>query len=243
MKKELFTVHLNHLSNTDAASLFMQTVEHAIPVKSYLGEIANVALIDLQPKAAAFSAQASSQKKSKYTDEVVVDRKTSTRLIAEIKRAYVYESKSRDTGKKLAAQNFAFFFEPYSNITTGPIGSQMDQTQEMLVKYKADPLLISAAQTIGIDTLMTELETDNNMLKAVYQTRTTEIGNRETSSTDLRPATTESYVQFCTIIEQVVNLTPNDSLLTFFNSMNELRKKYNALIQKPKDKGTSAPTE
>lgn len=239
MKKELFTVHLNHLSNPDTASLFVQTGEHAIPVKSYLGEMANAALNDLLPKAAAFSAQANSQKKSKYTEQVMEDRKISTDLIAEIKRTYVYESKSRDTGKKQAAQNFNFFFEPYSDITTGSMGSQMEQTQEMIVKYKADPMLISAAQIIGIDTLMTELETDNNSLIAVYQTRTTETGNRETSSSDLRPAATESYVQFCAIIEQAANLTPNDSLLTLFNSMDELRKKHNALISKPKDNGTT----
>jgi len=35
---------------------------------------------------------------------------------------------------------------------------------------------------------------------------------------------------------------PNDALLSLFNTLNELRKKHNALISKPKDKGTNTPT-
>jgi len=239
-KNEFFTVHLNHLSNEDAASLFVQTCEHAIPVRGYLGEIANAALTNLQTNSAAFSAQANRPKKSKFTEEVKDDREASTNLFAEINRTVTFESKSRNIDRKKAAQNFDFFFAPYSDLARGPIGTQMEQTQEMMVKYKADPTLISAAQMIGADNLMNELEMDNNALINVYKTRTTDSGNREASSTDLRPAATESYVDFCGIIEQAVYFMPNDQLLSLFNSMNELRKKHNALI--PKDKGKDSPT-
>lgn len=241
-KNEFFTVHLNHLSNEDAASLFVQTGEHAIPVRSYIGEIANAALTNLQTNSAAFSAQANRQKKSKYTEEVKANREVSTNLFGEINRTVTFESKSRDAGRQKAAQNFDFFFAPYSDLTRGPIGTQMEQTQEMIVKYKADPTLISAAQIIGIDNLMNELDVDNNALIAVYKTRTTDSGNREASSTDLRPAATESYVDFCTIIEQAVNFMPNDQLLSLFNTLNELRKKHNALISKNKAKAKNSPT-
>ena len=233
-------MHLNHLSNEDAASLFVQTCEHAIPVRGYLGEIANAALTNLQTNSAAFSAQANRPKKSKFTEEVKDDREASTNLFAEINRTVTFESKSRNIDRKKAAQNFDFFFAPYSDLARGPIGTQMEQTQEMMVKYKADPTLISAAQMIGADNLMNELEMDNNALINVYKTRTTDSGNREASSTDLRPAATESYVDFCGIIEQAVYFMPNDQLLSLFNSMNELRKKHNALI--PKDKGKDSPT-
>jgi hypothetical protein len=163
-------------------------------------------------------------------------------LFAEMNRIVTFESKSRDKSRQKAALDFDFFFAPYSDIAKGPIGTQMKQTQEMIVKYKADPALQAAAQMIGINILMNELEMDNNALIAVYQTRTTDSGNREASSTDLRPAATESYVDFCTIIEQAVNFMPNDQLLSLFNSMNELRKKHNALIPKNKDKGKDSPT-
>lgn len=241
-KKDFFTVHLNHLSNEDAASLFVQTCDHAIPVKSRLGDMANVALTKLQSDSAAFSTQANRQLKSQYTGQVNTNREVSVNLLAEIKRIVAFESKSRDTGKKQAAQNFDFFFDVYSDLGRKAIGTQMEQTQEMIVKYKADPKLISAAQIIGVDHLMTELETDNNALIEVYQTRTTESGNRGTSSSELRPAATDSYVQFCAIIEQAVNLMPNETLLSLFNTMDELRKKHNALIQKPKIEETNTQT-
>jgi len=237
-KKEFSTVHLSHLSNEDAASLFVQTCEHSTPVKALLGELGGIALDNLIPKANAFSAQANSAHKSQYTDQVKDNRKASIDIFAEIKRVVVFESKSRDAVKKAAGIDLLFFLNPYWDITKGAIGTQMDQTQELIVKYKADPKLKTAAQAIGIDTLITELETDNNLLVEVYKTRTVETGNRETSSTDLRPDATESYNQYCAIIEHLINLTPNDALISLFNTMDELRKKHNALIQKPKDKGT-----
>jgi hypothetical protein len=231
------------LSHADAASLFVQTGEHAIPVRSYLGEIANATLTNLLTNSASFSAQANRPRKSKFTEEVKDDREVSADLFAEMNRIVTFESKSRDKSRQKAALDFDFFFEPYSNIAKGPIGTQMKQTQEMTVKYKADPAMQAAAQMIGIDILMNELEMDNNALINVYKTRTTDSGNREASSTDLRPAATESYVDFCTSIEQTVNLMPNDQLISLFNTLNELRKKHNALIPKNKDKGKDTPTE
>lgn len=241
-KKKFSTVHLSHLSNEDAASLFIQTCEHSTPVKAQLGELGGIALDDLIHKASAFSAQAINAHKSQYTDHVKGNRKTSINLFSEIKRIIVFESKSRNAEKKQAGIDLLFFLNPYWEITKGSIGAQMDQTQKLLIKYKADPKLKTAAQAIDIDTLMTELETDNNLLVEVYKTRTVETGNRETSSTDLRPDTTESYNQYSAIIEHLVNLTPNDTLILLFNTLDELRKKHNALIQKPKDKGKDSTT-
>jgi predicted nucleotidyltransferase len=237
-KKEFSTVHLSHLSNDDAASLFVQTCEHSIPVKALLGVMAGAALDDLIPKANAFSAQAISGHKSQYTEQVKGSRKTSIDLFSEIKRIVVFESKSRDAVKKQAGIDLLFFLNPYWDITKDPVGTQMEQTQELIAKYKTEPKLQTAAQGIGVDALITELETNNNALITVYQTRTVETGNHETSSSDLRPGTTDSYNQYCTIIEHAVNLMPDRVNRTLFNTLDELRKKHNALIQKPKDKGT-----
>jgi hypothetical protein len=238
-KKEFSTVHLNHLSNENAASLFVQTCEHAIPVADIIGEMGSKALTNLQSSSASFSAQANRPQKSKYTEQVVADRKVSSGILAEIKRKVAFELKSRDERRKQAAKDFEFFFEPYSDIARAAIGTQIEQTQEMIIKYHSKQDIINAALTIGVDTLMTELETDNMSLSAIYKTRTIDMGNHEISSTDLRPAATDSYIQFSTIIEQAVNLMPNDALFSLFNTMDELRKKHNALISKPKDKETA----
>lgn len=236
---KLFSFRFNDLSNTDAASLITQTCEHASKVKNDLSEIANVSLAELIANGAGFSAQANRPRKSKYSVQVTDDRKASVTLFSEINRVVAFESKSRDAAKKQAALDFDLFFHPYSALPKGPIGAQMEQTIEMIKKYKADPALISAAKLIGVDTLIDELEADNNALREIYETRTADMGNREASSSDLRPAATESYMQFCAIIEQAVNLTPNESIVALFNTMDELRRKHSALIQKPKDKGTT----
>ncbi|MDR3653483.1 MAG: DUF6261 family protein [Paludibacter sp.] len=236
---KLFSFRFNDLSNSDAASLITQTCEYAGKVNGNLGEMANASLTELMTNAAGFSAQVNRPRKSKYSDQVAEDRKASADLFSEINRAVVYESKSRDAAKKQAALDFELFFHPYSALPKGPIGTQMEQTSEMIKKYKADPALMSAAKLIGVDVLIDELETDNAELKAAYETRTADSGKHEASSTDLRPAATESYMQFCSIIEQAVNLTPNESIVALFNYMDELRRKHSALIQKPKDKGTT----
>jgi hypothetical protein len=242
-KNEFSTVHLNHLSNEDLASLIVQTCDHAIPVKSYIGDMAKIVLEDLIPKASTFSAQVKGQKKSQYTVLVNANRDVSKDLFSEINRTIDFESKSRDDKKKLAAQNFDFFFAPYADLARRAIGTQMEQTQKMLEKYKAAPELIAAAKTIGVDTLLTELEADNKVLVNIYQTRTTDLGNRETSSTELRPEVTAGYIQLTEIIEQTANLMPNDTLLTLFGTLDELRKKHNALASKNKDKVTTPVAE
>ena len=238
---KLFSFRFNDLSNSDAASLITQTCEHASKVKNDLGPMANVSLVELITNGTEFSAQASRQRKSKYSEQVADDRKASANLFSEINRVVVFESKSRDVVKKQAALDFELFFHPYSALPKGPIGAQMEQTVEMIKKYRADPALMNAARLIGVDVLMDELETNNNSLREVYEIRTVDTANRQASSTDLRPAAAESYMQFCSIMEQAVNLTPNESIVTLFNTMDELRRKHSALIQKPKDKETTQP--
>jgi len=44
-----------------------------------------------------------------------------------------------------------------------------------------------------------------------------------------------SYNQFCTALEQAVNLTPNPEIITLFNKMDDLRKKYHLLEGGGKD--------
>jgi len=239
-KNEFSTVRLSHLSNEDAASLFVQTCEYAIPSKDFLSEIANVALTNLQTSAAVFSAQANQRQKSVYTEQVQSSRGTSKNLFAEINRTIQYEAKSRDQGKKQAAQNFDFWFVPYADLPRRTIGAQMEQTQEMLAKYKVTPLLKSAAEIIGIDNLLVELEVENKALMEAYKSRTDDHGNRKTSSSDLRPAANESYVQFCNIIEQSANLTPNRGIQKLFNNMEDLRIKHSMLVPKKKEQKTKA---
>ncbi|WP_291125627.1 DUF6261 family protein [Flavobacterium sp. UBA6031] len=231
-KKELSDLNVARVGNDDAASLFKMSYEIAIPVRTEIGDLANAALTRLQTTTDPFVEQVDKLRKSELTDDVEVDRKVCSNLLAEIKRTVVYELKSRDLTKKTSAEKLNFFISPYWDLSKKAIAAQFELTTEMLNKYQADPAMVSAAQTVGVSTIMTELETDNNTLGTTYKARNKEIGERKASATKLRPPASESYIQFCTAIEQAVNLMPNEALLSLFNSMDALRKKTHALIGK-----------
>jgi len=228
-KNELFAVQLNHLSHTDVASLFTQTCDCAITARNYLDEIANTALTSLSNSSSAFGAKVYGEHKSKFTELIIENRELSKNLISNINQAINIESKSNKEENILATQIFDFFFISYSNLPGSTLKHQMEQTQEMILKYKADPTLKSAAKIIGVATLLTELEADNNLLIAAFNMSKTNT-NRNLSKEHLRQVAVESYIQFCTIIEQTLNCSSNDSLLSLFNNINELRKLHNRSI-------------
>jgi hypothetical protein len=106
-----------------------------------------------------------------------------------------------------------------------------------LVITRANPMLVNAAQTIGVDIFMNELEANNAALSATFKARELEDGKQAPSGSDLRPAATDSYNRFCSIIEQAANFTPNRVILDLFIKMDMLRKRYHALQSPGKDKG------
>lgn len=228
-KKSFFSFRISHLSNDNANSLMKSTVDIAIPVRTKLGDMASAVLDELLPNVSSFGYQVNTQQKSKFTEQVTAMDKKNDGLLAEIKRTVVFMSKSRDAAKVSAAQTVDFFLTPYWNVSKKPIKTQADDLVDMFAKFHADPELVAAATEIGVAALLTELETSNSDLVTVYLTRNEEIGNRGASGSDLRPAAETSYNQFCNVIEQAVNYTPNDALIALFNSMDALRRKYSVL--------------
>jgi len=233
---KITTLHVASLSNEDAASLFGLSCEIAEPVQSEMGELLIAAFAKLKANNKPFMQQINKLHKSALTDDVVTARKVCDNVFAEIKRTVAFESKSRDANKKEAALVLDFFLEPYREITKSPLVTQIELSVECCAKYNADAAIKSAASKIGIDALFIEFEKDNLKLSGIYKTRHEEVSHRETSGTDLRPAASESYQQFCSVLEQAVNLTPKPALIKLFDSIDELRKKYHALLLNAKAK-------
>ncbi|NVN95368.1 MAG: hypothetical protein HXX18_08820 [Bacteroidetes bacterium] len=233
---KLSILHVSHLSNEDAASLFGLSCEIAEPVQSEMGELLLAAFAKLKANNKPFMQQINKLHKSALTDDVLAAHKVCDNVFAEIKRTVVYESKSRDVNKKDAALALDFFLKPYRDVTKSPLVTQIELSAECCAKYNADAAIKSAATKIGVDTLFAEFETDNHKLSSIYKTRNEEVSQRSTSGTDLRPAASESYQQFCTVLEQAVNLTPKPALIKLFNSIDELRKKHHALLPNAKAK-------
>jgi len=236
-KQKFSSVYPARLSIEDAAALFNLTIDDAILVRNEIGEIANVALTEMEQTGRAFRAQTNRSKKSQLTDQMNLERKVCVDSYAEIKKTVVFESSSRNEQRKKAATDLQFFLKPNWDITKGPIGDQIDQTVKMTSLYRSNPQLVNAGQTIGIDTLMYELDGNNATLSTTFKARELEEGKQAPSGSDLRPAATDSYNRFCNIIEQAVNFTPNPAILELFIKMDMLRKRYHALQSGGKDKG------
>ena len=235
-KQKLSSVSLARLTIEDAAALINLTVDDALLVRNEIGEMGSAALTELEQTGRAFRAQTNRSKKSQLTDQVNLERKVCVDGYAEIKKTVVFESSSRIEPRKKAATDMEFFLKPNWDIAKSPIGDQIDQTAKLMLQYHANPLLVNAAQTIGVDMFMNELEANNAALSATFKARELEDGKQAPSGSDLRPAATDSYNRFCSIIEQAANYTPNPAILELFIKIDALRKRYQALIRNKKDK-------
>ena len=235
-KQKLSSVYLDRLSIENAAALINLTIDDALLVKNEIGEMASAALTEMEQTGRAFRAQTNRSKKSQLTDLVNQERKACVNLFAEIKKTTVYESDSRVEPRKKAAKDLQFFLKPNWDITKAPIGDQIDQTTKLMSLYRANPLLVTAAQTIGVDILMDEFEVNNDNLTAAFKARELEDGKQAPSGSSLRPAAADGYNRFCSIIEQAANFTPNAAILDLFIKIDMLRKRYHALQSGSKDK-------
>jgi len=240
-KNEFSTLYLNYLNHNEAASVFSLTVKMATPYKDYIGELGRIALTSLTEKIQPYVEQVNQIRKSELTGPVIAARNDCDNVFAEIKRAIKFELKSRDESRKVAAQKLVFFYTPNWDLSKKALGAQMESTTNMMLAYNINAEVMAAAQVIGVDTLMSELETNNSILITIYLARNKENGDREISATNLRPEATEAYTRFCKVIEQAANLMTTAEIHSLFNSMDELRIKNQALTHKGIDKPNVPP--
>jgi hypothetical protein len=76
----------------------------------------------------------------------------------------------------------------------------------------------------------------NNSFDTLYDERNAELAAKEESAGKLKAEVVKNYNNFCTLVEQSVNITPSEELTTLFDRMDNLRKTYRALIPKKKIK-------
>jgi len=235
--KEFSTLHVNHLGINDAYGLFKESVDIAEPVQSLIGDLSKALLSHLTADVHAFGLQLKVAQKSGYTTQLTAQDKQRDDDLADIKRDIVYHLKGRDAGKKAAAERLKLFFDPFWSIEDEALVTETKSLQNLMAKYSASDALKADATLLGIDTKLAALDADNKSFDALYMTRNAEEGDKSAteSGSSLRPAATKSYNDFCTAIEQAVSYTPNDTLISLFNRLEELRKKYRALISTPKD--------
>ncbi|MHB9141952.1 MAG: DUF6261 family protein [Paludibacter sp.] len=243
MSNFLFTVlYVAKLSINNAFSLFKTSIELARIVELQLNPVLVAALNQFATDNEKFGKQINKNQKSALTDDMKPLDDERDSLFSIIKRAVNSFQKSSDPASKAAAKLLYLLLTPYWKAGSLPLNSETDILDELLAKYKASPELKAAAVALNVDATFTLLETKNTAFKALYQSRITEFAAREKASgTSLKPATVASYIQFCTALEQAVNLTPNAESIALFNKLDELRKKYHLLEGGGKDTPPDVP--
>lgn len=240
--KKFTTVYVRNLTIDDLYSLNKSTIEYALPVTESIGEMPRLTLAGLNAANNAMGEQMNKASKSVLTAQLTELDIDSDDRFAEVKRNVVTAVKGRDGEKKAAGESFQIFLSPYWDNNTKPMNTQIGVLKELFVKYNASATLKAQAATLGISEMMTGLETANTAMGAVYQTRNEQGAAVEgPSASSLRAAAANSYEQFCTAVEQAVNFTPSEILITLFNEMDQLRVTYASLAKRRETEPEAAP--
>ncbi len=244
MERKTFSdIRLHGLTNSNASGLFTGTIDIASPLRSSLGELAAAALTRFIDDNTAFKLQLNQSQKSALTGPLKEADKYRDTVAKAIKRKISYCLEDLDAIVKSNATDLKIFFDPYWHVDTEPLNTETDSIYDLLGKYNENAAIKAKGIAIGIDAMMIELEPANTAFYELYKQRIAEKGDQveASSSSDLRPAATQSYTDFCSAIEQTVNLMPSESVNTLFNKMEALRITYHALIPPSKSQDNTTP--
>ncbi len=237
MKKvALNALYVFRLSIDNVLGLIKSTINLAVAVKDELGDLSNAILIQLIADNLVFEPMVKNPRKNGFTDRVNLANNDRKERFAEIKRIVKLHLKGRDASRKEAAKTLDFFFSTYWSVINEPMNSVTGVVSGMFEKYNANIDVKAAAITLAIDTLIIEFETSNIAFDVIYNQRLADDAAHELSASQQKKSVCDSYNEFCNAIEQAANYTPNESVVTLFNKMNELRKNYHTLEPSVKEK-------
>lgn len=243
-KLSFVAVYAIRLSIDNVLGLIKSTINLAIMVKDELSELDKAILNQLIANNLLFEPKVKNPRKSEFTDLVNLANTDRKERFAEIKRTIKLHLKGLDAKKKAAAKTLDFFFSTYWDTINEPMNSVTGLMSGMFEKYKVNVDVKAAAPIIAVDTFITEFEISNHSFDLVYNQRLANDAAHELSASDQKKSVCDSYIEFCTAIEQAANFTPNESVLSLFQKMNELRKTYHSLEPVSKDKSeTEGPKE
>lgn len=244
MKKlSLNALYAIRLSIDNVLGLIKSTINLAVAVKDDLSDLSNAILNHLIADNLVFEPMVKNPRKNGFTERVNLANTDRKERFAEIKRIVKLHLKGRDATRKAAAKTLDFFFSTYWSMIKEPMNSVTGVASGMIEKYKANFEVMTAATTLAIDTLIIEFEISNKAFDVIYNQRLADDAAHELSASQQKKTVCDSYTEFCNAIEQAANFTPNESVLTLFKKMNELRKNYHTLEPSVKEKVEPAPVK
>ncbi len=238
MQQHLFSpLHVNNLGIDNLYAIVKTTIEVSAPVKTSMSDLAKAALAVLETVNADMEKRMKKTLGSALTPELQAMNTQRNKLFAEIKRFTTNANKSSSATLKAAGSAYKIFLTPYWNTETEPLNTISGIYEEVLDRYHADQTLQTAATTLDITTLLTDLESVNTNYDKMYKDRNAEVSNKTgNSASELKDEAVHAYEQYCTAIEQSVSLMPNEKLLALFAEMDGLRRKYAVIKPKARKK-------
>jgi hypothetical protein len=221
------SLNVSHLRLDDIAGLISETIAIALLQTSSLGAVALAKLQTLSEKNDIFLNSLHQQRASELTIQINAKDKQRDSLFAEIKRVSRTGQQSSLPHIAAAGIKLVDFLTPFWDISREPMMSQTVQVRQVALRYGVDPMLASAAVTLGIDVQFQELFTANNDLQNLYDARLLEMAQIDgPSASSIKSDVVKAYNGFCIAVEITLSATPTEGLQLLFSEMNEIRRKY-----------------
>lgn len=231
MSTKKFTVlYVIKLKLAHLFALCKTTIEIALNMHPALGEIAATAFDRLETANAELDRHMKQPLASLLTPELSKLDKLRDQTWNELKKNVKTAAGSVLATTNQAGKALLNFLTPYLNMAGQALNTETELIEEVLQRYRENEKLQQQSNAIGIVPLWEELERLNAQFDTMYKERNAELAAQsELSASKLKTNVANCYTQFCTAVEQQVNLMPGEDILRLFNEMDELRKKYTQL--------------
>jgi hypothetical protein len=236
-KKKFSPLRADRLTVRDLAGLTSETLVIVTPIVPQLGNNGTSVKNKLSNDLTLMLTNIDKSRTSPYTKPIHDINVDCDATFSDIKRIVRASSKSimpaiSDAGAVLMA-----FLEPFWNIDKSQTVTQFTRTEIMLNRYMKDTDAMAAAATLGLSDHFTLLNTQNTQLKTIYNQRLAEYGSSSPAATEYYADVVSDYDTLCSIVAQTLNvgLVATIELLQAFIEMDNIRKKYAALLSPKKD--------
>jgi hypothetical protein len=225
--KKLITLNVSHLRFDDLAGLVSETIVIADRRKAALGAVATAIFETLGSASFNFRQWLNVNRSSALTPQIDALDKQRDKAFREIKGMAKAAQKSSVAAVAAAGIKLMELLHPIWDISTEPLMSQTVQLTIFLDRVAADPAATAAINTLGLLNAVSIITEANNSLKDLYNARLDEMSALDGhSASGNSKEVVATYDDFCVAVEITLTALPTDDLLTVFNEMNDLRRKY-----------------
>jgi len=219
-------------------NLVKNTIDLALKFQNVLGNMGNSVLNLLINEYNVLVVDVNKTIGSLFNEKLTQIEKNRSEKLKQIKDTIAIKIQDEDEDKKIAAHNIDFLFTLQGNRSSSyliTINSHTDCIFEMFKLYHEDELLQQSAKRIGMVKLISEFEMINLNFDLIYNERLRELKIEVYDSiSDSISKLNNSYLLFCTYLEQATSLSPNTELNYLFNAINEIHEDDNVFHQKEK---------